>query len=350
MREYFSVDNLLTHNTDLRNNIIVRRERSNGKNSYTVALTRELLENLADEEWIDELQTDSTLHEIIIGGQKLHFDIDVTPDKLELDFTAENLQGMFDDLVSCIQETRGDVYQRPWYENMLVVCDSSGEKKFSRHITIAGFYVRDHLEAKNFYDKVVKKFVDKCWDGSVVDPQVYGPKQSFRMVGFSKVGQRRPKRILSGHSFTDTLVSWVTDCKFLEVVTEELAPKNAHFECEEMTAGVQRAIDKLDLSAFGAGWLRGTMMVFKRISSSLCPVCERVHDSMDMFLTWRGEQVYWHCFHTEAKGKSKLIDAPEDPIEPKTEIKIELKMKPGSRPEMRGIGRRVPIRDLLYHN
>jgi hypothetical protein len=128
------------------------------------------------------------------------------------------------------------------------------------------------------------------------------------MVGFSKVGQQRPKRILSTHSFTDTLVSCVTDCKFLEVVTEGVAVKNVDFECEELTPEVQRAIDKMDLKAFGGGRVKGSMMVFKRISSSFCPVCERVHDSLDMFLTWKDARVYWHCFHADAKGRSKLID------------------------------------------
>ena len=100
--------------------------------------------------------------------------------------------------------------------------------------------------------------------------------------------------------------------------------------------------------------MRGSIMVFKRKKSSHCPVCDRVHDSMDMFLSWKDSCVYWHCFHADAKGKSKRFDMAEDSDETVSEsAPIGKKTSSSSSSSSSGkpkmyCNRNVPIRDLIY--
>ena len=339
--------------------LMVRYEKSDGKNSFSFGRDKCVLEALANKDWVSSVQKTGTLHEVITERQKLHFDIDVTPDKFEVEWTKDNLDGMFVDIMDSIRDAWCEIYHLLWhvdheqkdgkFKPIAVICDSSGEKKFSRHITLAGYCVANHSEAKYFYERCAKYFSDRGWNPSVIDPQVYGAKQRFTMVGFSNFGQSRPKRIISDHCIADTLVSYTADCELLPEVSEREQQKR-EYKYEEMSPAVRKGIDALDLSAFTGGEMRGSIMVFKRKKSSHCPVCDRVHDSMDMFLSWKGSCVYWHCFHADAKGKSKRFDMAEQTVSESAPIgkKTSSSTSSSGRPKMRCENRKVPIRDLIY--
>jgi hypothetical protein len=157
------------------------------------------------------------VHEVIGPvAQKLRFDMDIYKVDWEkqMDWTPEDLESYFNELIECIHEGFQDVYGRNLDPDSIVICDSTGDDKYSRHVIINGWHVINHTEAKYFYTKVMKLLEDRSWPTEFVDGQIYSAVQNFRMTGFTKRG--RTKKIISNHTFSDTLITYIPDSKLLE--------------------------------------------------------------------------------------------------------------------------------------
>jgi hypothetical protein len=157
------------------------------------------------------------VHEVIGPvSQKLRFDMDIYKvDWIkQMDWTPEYLESYFNELIECIHEGFQNVYGRNLDPSSIVICDSTGDDKYSRHIIINGWYVINHTEAKYFYTKVMKLLEDRAWPTEFVYGQIYSAVQNFRMTGFTKRG--RTKKIISNHTFSDTLITYIPDSKLLE--------------------------------------------------------------------------------------------------------------------------------------
>jgi len=165
--------------------------------------------------------------------------------------------------------------------------------EYSRHVIINGWCVMKHTEAKYFYNSVMKLMDDRAWPTEFVDGQIYSSVQNFRMTGFTKNG--RTKKIVSNHSFADTLITYVRDCKLLEQQcieeTSLFAPISVKFP-----ANTQTVIDGVDTTAFRFVKQKGSMLIYDRIMPSHCQICGRTHDSVGMYLTARDGIVRQHCY------------------------------------------------------
>lgn len=86
----------------------------------------------------------------------------------------------------------------------VIVCDSSGPEKFSRHVII-DHWVKDAEAAKEIMEEVVSEVGEDN-----IDTTVYKKIQMFRLTGSSKLrpGAPRKKIITRGVKFEDTLIGY----------------------------------------------------------------------------------------------------------------------------------------------
>lgn len=143
--------------------------------------------------WIkDESPEDLNYFEIIACDiQKPHFDIDINIKgivnlneiaNLIVDFMRKSIKGVFTD------------FNVPYVEDEhLLVTSSHGPEKRSFHITIRDMYHENNLEAKGFYDLVLRNIPDYL--KGYIDHSVYKKNQAFRMLYNQKLDSGRPKMI-----------------------------------------------------------------------------------------------------------------------------------------------------------
>jgi len=141
---------------------------------------------------------------------------------------------------------------------------------------------------------------DRAWPTEFVDGQIYSSVQNFRMTGFTKNG--RTKKIISNHSFSDTLITYIKDCQLLEQQCIEQTVLFAPIS-EKFPERTQAVIDGVDTSAFSFKSQKGSMLIYDRIIPSHCRICGRTHDSVGMYLTVHDGIIRQHCY----RGKGSVM-------------------------------------------
>lgn len=257
-----------------------------------------------------------THHEVITGNQKLRFDIDGDKKAHEIfnntldHFTpTKTVWDEFIDILGSIFITEYDI-ELP--KESIIVCDSSDENKFSRHIIINGFYVSDHKEANRFAKKFYEGWPE--YIQTYIDKGIYKSTQNFRIAGSHKVGSNRVKKILTKHSLADTMITNIDGCIKLETTTivVEDKPVHAHVEERYMKEAANLAAPFMD--GFKLAKVVNNILYYDRIKSTSCKVCRRVHDSVGCNIVVKRDNnnisLFLNCYrnHHGSLLTSKTVD------------------------------------------
>ncbi len=265
-----------------------------------------------------------SLHEVIRGSQpqRLKFDIDAAADKLDALEEVEEPWGgdydrwqtaskrtrkavkLFEDISNAIIECFYDLYGKglnPDYD--FAISDSTDEAKFSRHIVIWRFHVKNNEEA-NFFTKRLLALLPADVH-PFLDAGVNRSMQNFRLVNNHKVGSSRVKRCIQGADdlLTVTQVDGTIALPALNVRVE----KQLDQSCQA---------DEKAVRTMAAEWSEGlvyrnrvdNMFCYKRVSPGHCRICDRVHDADNtLFVTVKQGFVRVHCRRPSTDGSIRSI-------------------------------------------
>jgi hypothetical protein len=285
--------------------------------------------------------------------QKPRFDVDVDLDKLSPELAREDIIVMTDNvvmcLIDCIQEIMLE-HNVPYIRSLhLEVFTSHGPNKRSYHIIVDGFYHKNNKEAEAFYELVCVRVSSKIeYDKNIIniDSAVYSILQNFRLMGSTKIGKNRIKKldtVLSRtrdesiysplDNFYSHMLTTIEDCQQLPTFISNVAiPRNLLI--------TQRTINGAEydqvLSIFNSYMFplysdrNSTMfklgnfykpayttndkyLSFNRICPGYCPchpknVKDDKHDSVGCFVTVKDTgHVKFHCYSKNPKVKGIII-------------------------------------------
>lgn len=271
-------------------------------------------------EYINDPVRSSCLHEVIRGNRKIFFDIDAT--QIDLDaanVTRENLQA---EVIFYLKWNFKAAFNIDLHDDLVIICDSSDEHKFSQHIIIDGYYVMNNNEAAKFAAEV-KMVMEKSYR-QFVDEAVYKPLQFLRLSNMQKLGSQRVKRIITNHKEEDTLISQCKGCTALPMRCKQKSKNNKPKQYIADREEVKKILDMITLpnnvinkvlsDSHMIRSVEGNMILFKRIKPSYCQICDRTHDSDNShYVTWNSEEAIIHCRRSSAwvpPGKSQVIRIP----------------------------------------
>lgn len=279
--------------------------------------------------------------------QKPHFD-------LEIECEEPNIQLVIDDVITGIIGTLLSVDIDLDMEKDVLVFTSSGQSgngyKQSAHIIIDNYVHEDHHQAKAFYGKVMN-YVNKKYT-EYVDKSVYSSIQQFRIVGNRKPNSDRPKKFVKewkyknqtyvheyieepidgAHEFmlqlSSSLLTNTTNCRILPPFVKRADPDNkgikhgsqsssatsmfstSSYNTNDIELTIDDGKNALQLLADMAGitindnrfpyrlsGIQGSMIFLKRVLSSNCRLCNRIHDNENpyMFVVDNEWIVYFNC-------------------------------------------------------
>jgi hypothetical protein len=277
---------------------------------------------------------DRNFYEIVFGefAQKPHFDIDIKLDELEMsypgsdiDVVAETVRDAVINGCRTVLENMGEAYKLN-IEKDLLLYSSHTDKKRSYHIVINNKCHDSNIEARAFYEAVIKcvssitneKYI------SFVDCAVYNKRQQFRTWGSQKVERGQPKEFHQTFDFKgvryehkyceeiispeherlvvlrESLVGFTNGCISLPSLVPQKVITTTYdnrFILDEVSIAECLAMLKhvMKPCPFSFKEVNEHVIVLKRESASMCPMCERVHQNENPFLFVINNKVYWDC-------------------------------------------------------
>lgn len=249
------------------------------------------------EQLLETAELPKCQHEVIFGWMKQRpkFDMDAG-DANDFDSVLEYIEAAFYETYDLAPE--------------FVVCDSSDEKKFRRHIIISNYAFDNSAEAKHFSDEILKPAMGdfaRCLDWGVNKKT-----QNFRTVGSTKEG--RTKKVIRG----DEKDVWITLCK--DVPTLPLiAPPEARKEFPTTLPGnvnwdlIKERVDG-NIWTLNKRQSEGNRLLFNRRRPSICPICNRQHESSDMFICVFENSIRQFCYRDTNEPKKSILlwEKPKD--------------------------------------
>jgi hypothetical protein len=342
--------------------------------------------------WFAANPTQRTLHEVIRGKQmqKLKFDIDAAADKLDaledmpeptppvacadsygLDFIDEYLdatwaeemrkyevnlarwhatsprdrkaQRMFNTILWAIKKCFSDTYATELYSEDFTLSNSSDETKYSRHVVIKSFCVKNNNEARFFTNKVIALLPENIMQ--FLDAGVNKSVQNFRLPECHKVNSKRIKLPTRG-SFDEMVITQTEGALELPAV----GITSVRHEAVELAGDVEAAVITMaEPFAEGLKFHKrvGSLFHYRRERPSYCAICDRQHDSDNtLYVSVAKNCVKVHCRHAPRSQCIGWIgDAPQqqqfgENVVPKkfapeakipTEFSVEQYCEPGLR-------------------
>lgn len=213
---------------------------------------------------------------------------------------------------------------------------SHGQSKRSYHVVISKFCHTTNTEAKSFYELVTNDLTEL--EKKFVDVAVYGKKQQFRCIGSQKMDSNRIKVFCEQWKYKDeiiqfeydeepqndhhrmmmqfetSLLSCTINCTILPVFVnnaenDALIKRKFYPTCEiEITSEeaktafmmyVKSRKSEINHPAFPyrLGKIIGSIIILKRIRRSNCPICCRIHEHENPFLSIIGPEktIFFNC-------------------------------------------------------
>jgi len=258
---------------------------------------------------------------IMEGPQKPRFDIDLEDNAL----TDTDLDRMIQLIINQIID--GILFYLPEIilEKNIRLFTSHGVHKRSVHIVIDGYFHDNYMDARGFYDDVIKHVSKPLMQ--YVDHGIYGKKKQLRMMNCCKWKSDRIKTLQEHFTYYDkriicdwgeldndvtrfvsSLITVIVGCNRLR----SFAKKSAYAKTSDVPDGVAgKAIEmtKLVLGkdyTFELESVTGSIIVLRRILPSKCIICDKVHESQHPFLYILNNRVYLNC-RRHPQNKSHLI-------------------------------------------
>jgi hypothetical protein len=279
-----------------------------------------------------------------------------TPQKFYIDFDATTNEISLEDSLILILNIRNNlrnfIYSLTSQYFPILVFTSSGETKISYHIIVDGICVSNSKQNKYLFNK----FYDQLDDKRFIDTTLMKSKQQFRIVGCTKIGKNRYKRLCdlsidkNGnvwdypndikeskerliHMFQCSLITATQTCLYLpdfEIpnkkysissnlsinINDEIVDK-----CIEMYRKTYEMKQNDILPFYTTNVVQDedsiAMILCKRISPSYCKVCNRIHEHENPFIVIYGDDysVIFGCRRNDEKLflgniKTKELDLP----------------------------------------
>lgn len=283
--------------------------------------------------------------EVALGSQpqKFRLDLDIPiqkgdgplPVKDEIKFLEECIDSIVNvgKMCNCDIVPSRDIY----------LFSSHGEEKRSYHIVLCGFYFSDNEECNTFYlhfkDNKRPNALDKY-----IDDSVYSKVQCFRLLGCSKIGQKRIKILCRGWWYggvyidqhlratkkdkmgdnkinsidimEKSLLTYITNDIRVSVPSHVRKPKYTNNDIIDRGASiftdelVELAKEKFEK------WSDGSMVflrvsddmryiLYKRERPSFCNGCKRVHHAENGFIYLHSNTFIYDC----RRGSKQPIDS-----------------------------------------
>lgn len=295
---------------DLRTKLIIKYDDKNGFYKFTVFESPwELYQHI-----FSLPKYLRTFFEVVtnLTCRKPHFDIDFVvnnPKELDdIDVISEVVSGC-----QKVMNNKLDLAED------IIVLQSHGWKekayKVSYHIIIDNYYLQTEKHAKEFCKNVMACMNDYH---EYIDDKIYSSIRQFRLIGNCKYKSNRFLHHVSKWNyfgtpitsikrddyrlFFSTLVGVTGHCQKIEI---ELPKKELEYNSHEARDDeVSDAMEKLhdyfkthDIEAeFRVRDVQNSLIILDRVESSLCPVCNVIHDSENPYLILtKDKEVLFNC-------------------------------------------------------
>ncbi len=277
-------------------------------------------------------------HEVILDGkQKPHFDLDITRDTYDksidkaIDIIPHNiLNNLTENIIIVLKRLNIEISF-----NDIIIFDSSDEHKYSYHMIINNYYHNNNLEAREFFNLVIKQ-MDPTYI-EYLDSGVYKRTQNFRMPGSYKVSNGkyiRKKRYselnkIQNITVLDELkiglinIFNFTNMTYIPIVL----PVNVEHEIitDFNTEKCIELLHKIDPDEiFKYTETRDNIVILRRSKPSKCIICNRIHTSENPYLMITKDGVYFNCRRSKNNIFLGSLDSAKHIEKSKKEIKYPI--------------------------
>lgn len=262
--------------------------------------------------------------------QKIYFDIDVDTRKHSeiKDFLDMGKNIVVDVIKSSIKVAKE--FGVDLVPNDFIIFSSNGPTKISYHIVTHKHKVLNNKLNKLFFEKVMT-FVDDRYH-QFVDPKMYSSFQQFRMVGSTKAGANRVKRLVTEFKHKDieiipkfpkaaknnkffyeycilemSLITRNDDCKVIPIPLYE--PSQSHIAFDSVTLMEEDIvyISNIMGPSFEVRNVEGNLISFARVKTTKCIICRRFHESDNPYVTVINGNIRMHCHRAKNEHKEMGI-------------------------------------------
>jgi hypothetical protein len=277
---------------------------------------------------------DRNFYEMIFGEfkQKPHFDIDIDIINVGEKYhdTIINVSTkVLDILITTCIETLNNFGINIIIEEDILIYSSHCPTKQSFHLVINNYCHDSNIEARAFYDIIIKSIKDKYGSKYIefIDKNVYSSKQQFRILGSQKINSDRPKILneiftFNGIEYThkypnnvsninytrffESMITHTFDCKILPFFTIS----SNTFNTSRITSSIDISqkladmcllilIEKFKLNNIIVNFtitnIKNNIIVLHRHKPSYCPLCKRIHENQHPFMFINSGKLYWDC-------------------------------------------------------
>ena len=232
-------------------------------------------------------------HEIIMGHQK-------QKPKFDIDGGTES---DFDDILEYIIA----VFDETYHVNPdIIICDSSNDKKFSKHIIIANYCFANNIEAK-WFNEILKSVIECMPCSQYIDFSVNKYVQNFRIQGSTKQSADGPRTKTSNRSLIDTLITQTKNCKLLPLKAEYKKKEIPNINNINISNELIKDLP-IDYSTWRPGKTHNNLITFKRQKSNYCQICQRQHDNIGMYIAVHHDKITQHCYRSAGSITLKEIE------------------------------------------
>lgn len=263
---------------------------------------------------IDTPTKDRCFFEVILGDQyqKPYFDIDID-------------QKLPDSGKSLVEKLKKSILEdKRIKESDILVYSSHGERKSSYHIIVNNWCLPDNYTNGVYCHEVIKRIPDDFEDKKYIDSLVYKSIQQLRILGSTKLGHDRFKKVDSceinytenrREFYKELFKSLVTASKSCKVLCYKEKPKSVWNtgDQEDLSFEDLENIKNLEIikdDIFQPQEPMGRMIPLKRLKESYCEICDRKHENENPFLTIDTDgKIYFHC--RRSRGKNLIWKPPE---------------------------------------
>lgn len=190
------------------------------------------------------------------------------------------------------------------------VSDSSNAEKFSHHVVIKNFHVRDNEEAREFTRLVLEELRPEV--AQMIDAGVNKSTQNFRLPYCHKLAApTRVKQIIAGE-FDDMIIQNTEGTKALSSIIIKDPKKNETTNEIIIDDNVEKYVVSV-AKPFTHGQflhsIRDNKFYYNRAFPSHCKVCDRVHekDNTGVISINKNKDIYYYCRHAEF-GKGLYVN------------------------------------------
>jgi hypothetical protein len=222
---------------------------------------------------------------------------------------------MFDDFLMKLRSAFWDIYNVSLRDENIYWCDSSDDKKFSRHVYVDGYYAMNTYENRALVLTVNERTGLR---GKCSDEGIYTQNHCLRMIYSRKPNSLRVKlpqgnpRPLSDYFVR--LIQPVSVIKILnkfsmpEIITDFNINKTSIEIPENIPDHCIKAAVSMILRSYSQGckFIRNVnnLLLFVRVSAADCPICRVKHEKDNtMYGFISNNDVYIMCRHSQIHTK-----------------------------------------------